>query len=117
MAGKDLESNVLIVVQGEHPLLYSNRLETRGVNWIGKPLDEIETGKPLHCVAKLRYRQPDQACCLTPVTHDRWLVSFEKAQRAVAPGQYAVFYDGERCLGGAVIETVVAAENCLRKTG
>ena len=117
VAGKDLESNVLIVVQGEHPLLFSDSLEATDASWIGEPPEEIAIGQARRCRVKIRYRQPDQNCEAVPATDGRLLVHFDKAQRAVAPGQYAVFYDGDRCLGGAVIDRVMAAEDCLRKTG
>jgi tRNA-specific 2-thiouridylase len=117
VAGKDLESNVLIVVQGEHPLLYSDGLEANDVSWIGESPTEIRNGKPLQCMVKVRYRQPDQACEARSASDSKLFVSFEKSQRAVAPGQFAVFYDGDRCLGGAAIDRVVNAAEALRKTG
>ena len=68
-------------------------------------------------MVKIRYRQPDQSCEVTRTDDNQLAVSFEEPQRAVAPGQFAVFYDGDRCLGGAVIDRVVAAEESLWKTG
>jgi tRNA-specific 2-thiouridylase len=59
---------------------------------------------------KTRYRQSDQAAKLEPRPDGSMHVVFEEPQRAVTPGQYAVAYDGERCLGGAVIESLVRAE-------
>ena len=117
VAGKDLESNVLIVVQGEHPLLFSDSLEATDASWIGEPPREIASGRTLGCMVKIRYRQPDQACEIVPTNDGRLLVTFDDAQRAVAPGQFAVFYDGDRCLGGAVIDRVVADQESLQKTG
>ena len=117
VAGKDFESNVLIVVQGEHPLLYSDSLEASDASWIGASPNEISNGQSLHCRVKVRYRQPDQACEITPSSDGRLIVNFDESQRAVAPGQFAVFYDGDRCLGGAVIDRVIASEGSLRKTG
>lgn len=106
VAAKDLQRNVLVVVQGEeHPALYTNTLEASQLNWIsGKP--------PLYTshrwMAKNRYRQPDQACEVTVNDADagvpRCIVRFDQPQRSITPGQYVVFYDDERCLGGAVIE-------------
>jgi tRNA-specific 2-thiouridylase len=117
VAGKDLRSNVLIVVQGEHPLLYSDGLEARHASWIGKLPVEIGNGKALRCAVQVRYRQRDQACEVLPAPERRLIVKFDEAQRAVAPGQFAVFYDGVRCLGGAVIDSVTNAQASLRKTG
>ena len=117
VAGKDLNANVLIVVQGEHRLLYSDSLEASDTSWIGVPPKEIASGRPLRCMVKIRYRQPDQACEVVPTTNARLTVNFDKSQRAVAPGQFAVFYDGDRCLGGAVIDRVIDSKESLRKTG
>ncbi|MDX2507818.1 MAG: tRNA 2-thiouridine(34) synthase MnmA [Gammaproteobacteria bacterium] len=103
-AQKDLEKNQLIVVQGkDHPLLYSKSLSASNLHWIsGKtPL------APFQCTAKTRYRQPDQACIITSVNNtensSHCVVKFETPQFAVTPGQSVVFYQGEICLGGGVI--------------
>jgi len=117
VAGKDLASNVLTVVQGEHPLLFSNSIEATDPNWIGAPPHKIAHGQSLRCQVKLRYRQPDQACEVKPTEDGRLTVAFEESQRAVAPGQYAVFYDGDHCLGGAVIDRVFVIEESLQKSG
>jgi tRNA-uridine 2-sulfurtransferase len=106
VAGKDLDENVLIAVQGEHPLLYSDELDATEVNWIGKAPRALERTNLLPCRAKVRYRQRDQECSIRSTTDGKLTVSFEQPQRAVAPGQFVVFYQDERCLGGAVIEQV-----------
>ena len=108
VAGKRLQDNVLVVVQGEDPLLYSNRILTAAPSWIGPAPDGLPSEGGLECCVKVRYRQPDQECTVKPLPGDKLEVRFAKPQRAVAPGQYAVFYDGERCLGGAVIEEILA---------
>lgn len=102
VAEKDLERNVLIAVQGNHPLLYKKSLEASQVHWInGEPPAEH-----FRCMAKTRYRQPDQACEVS-VNGDRLSVRFDEPQRAITPGQSLVLYDGDICLGGAVIEQAV----------
>jgi tRNA-specific 2-thiouridylase len=100
VVGKDLDHNVLLVAQGnEHPALYSAGLTVAELFWIAGDAPAL----PLRCSAKVRYRQPDQACSLS-LSGDRHRVRFDQPQRAVTPGQSVVFYDGERCLGGGVIE-------------
>jgi len=98
---KDLDNNVLIVAQGhDHPLLFKNELIAKNLYWV----NETPPGKPYHCHAKTRYRQPDQACTVTPQDNDSVKVLFEKPQRAVTPGQSVVFYQDDICLGGGVIQ-------------
>jgi len=101
VAAKDLARNVLVAVQGhDHPLLFSSTLEADELNWVrGRPPEA-----PLTCSAKVRYRQGDQPCTLSHLAGGRVRVDFEQAQRAVTPGQSVVFYHGEECLGGGVID-------------
>lgn len=103
VAGKDLSRNVLIAVQGKHhPLLFSRGLVSGAVDWVAEqPPADVNT--EFRCNAKTRYRQPDQACTVTAF-NDGVRVVFDDPQRAVTPGQSVVFYDGEVCLGGGVIE-------------
>jgi tRNA-specific 2-thiouridylase len=107
VAGKDLERNVLIVVQGDkHPALYSSALTASGVNWIA-PDTPAAGAEPFRCTAKFRYRQPDQGVTVKSRGDGLWDVVFDEPQKAVTPGQSVVFYDGELCLGGGTIETTV----------
>jgi tRNA-specific 2-thiouridylase len=102
VAGKDLEHNILIVAQGHHhPALFHRRLRASQLHWIaGQP-----PALPLTCMAKIRYRQPDQLCVLETLEKDHAEVGFTEPQRAITPGQSVVFYRNEECLGGGVIET------------
>lgn len=98
---KDCTSNTLTVAQGaDHPQLYSAGLIATQVHWIA---DAAPVS--LHCHAKIRYRQADQACELTRLDDGRYRVQFDRPQRAVAPGQSVVFYRSDECLGGGVIES------------
>lgn len=98
VTGKDMERNRLIVSCGEGEELLSAGCYVCGVNVIGAPVSGT-----LDCTAKFRYRQPEQECT-AEFRGDRAEVRFRVRQRAVTPGQYAVFYSGDRCLGGGVIE-------------
>lgn len=96
---KDLKHNTLIVAQGQdHPRLFKQCARLKTILWVNDP---PELPLPLHC--KHRYRQADQACTLIQ-TDQGYEVHFNEPQRAVTPGQSAVFYQGEICLGGGVIE-------------
>lgn len=103
---KNILRNVLVVTQGDkHPSLYSIALEGSQLNWIS---GKVPLCKEIQLAAKTRYRQPDQMCRATIETDSQNQLScrvvFDEAQRSVTPGQYVVFYNGEQCLGGAVIE-------------
>jgi tRNA-specific 2-thiouridylase len=103
VADKDLERNILYVVQGErHPSLYSESLTASGMNWI---MPVTDTGT-FRCTAKFRYRQPDQGVSVTILEDGSAHIAFDKPQKAITPGQAVVLYDGEVCLGGGTIETV-----------
>ncbi len=98
---KDLQRNVLIVSQGnENNDLFSKTLIAQPATWINQEGPQM----PLQCSAKIRYRQADQACTVQALEDGRLEVTFQQAQRAVTPGQYVVFYQHERCLGGAIID-------------
>ncbi|MBS9437468.1 tRNA 2-thiouridine(34) synthase MnmA [Photorhabdus noenieputensis] len=98
---KDVQNNILIVAQGhEHPRLMSTGLIAQQLHWVDR---ETLTEK-IHCVVKTRYRQQDIPCTVTPINEDKIEVRFANPVAAVTPGQSAVFYQGEVCLGGSVIE-------------
>jgi tRNA-specific 2-thiouridylase len=100
VAGKDLERNELIVVQGhDHPLLLSPTLEAADLSWVGEP---PRAGGRYS--AKTRYRQRDAACAVEVIEGDRLALRFDEDQWAVTPGQSVVVYEGENCLGGGVIQ-------------
>lgn len=98
VVGKDLDSNQLLVGQGnDNPALFSSVMLLEQIDWIGTPPD-----LPADIAVKVRYRQADQLCHLEPAAAG-FRVQFETAQRAVTPGQWACFYDGDICLGGGII--------------
>ena len=96
---KDLEKNRLIIGQGhEHPMLMSNELKAYKLDWIdGLPPADVFSDEGLACMEKSRYRQPDQACRVFAINADgsEVRVVFDEPQRAVTPGQSAVFYIDE----------------------
>lgn len=109
VAIKDFEKNALIVSEGPYDeKLFQNKLVVSDVNWIsGRP-----PKLPLHCEARIRYRQPVQKCRVWESARDKKLdqalhltfqVQFEEAQRAVTPGQSVVFYQDEKMVGGGII--------------
>lgn len=99
VARKDLERNVLYVVQGhDHPWLLSANLKAQDASWVaGHPPAAGAYG------AKTRYRQADAACRLADAAEGAFSLEFAEPQWAVTPGQSAVLYDGEVCLGGGII--------------
>ena len=99
VADKDMTRNTLIVVQGDHPLLYQRFLRTSQLHWISGSTPEAEC----ELMAKTRYRQADQACTLRRRSTG-YEVEFVQPQRAVTPGQSVVFYAAEHCLGGGIID-------------
>jgi tRNA-specific 2-thiouridylase len=102
VAIKDSARNTLVAVQGhDHPLLSSRALTTGRLHWLTVP----PVGA-FRCTVKVRYRQPDQQAMLEQSADGSGRIVFDTPQRAVTPGQYAVIYDSDRCLGGGVIETI-----------
>lgn len=106
VAEKDLTHNILRVVQGtDHPLLFADGLKASQVHWINAEFAaQIQVNAPFECAAKTRYRQADQNCSVTVDDNNHLTINFKQPQRAITPGQSVVFYKGERCLGGAVID-------------
>ena len=99
---KDLKNNILYVAHGSEERLYSKGLIMNAVNWI--PFAPTE--KEFKCTAKFRYRQPEQGC--TVKINDGFIqADFDEKQRAITEGQFAVFYKGEKCIGGGVIEKAI----------
>jgi tRNA-specific 2-thiouridylase len=101
---KDIERNMLIVGQGaNHPRLYSTGLLANQLHWV----DRKGPQRPIRCSVKTRYRQQDIPCQIMPNTDGSLLVEFDEPQKAVTPGQSAVFYQNEICLGGGIIENYI----------
>ncbi len=103
VAVKDSADNSLIVTQSKDDLdLFNDRLICHEVHWISME----EPSFPLHCTAKIRYRQRDEQCTVTKMEGEiiKFLVKFKNKQWAITPGQSIVFYHGDECLGGAIIE-------------
>lgn len=104
VADKRMADNTLVVAQGDdHPALHATGLIATDPHWISGHAPSF----PLRCTVKIRYRQHDVPCTLS--ADDRTIsVRFDTPQRAVTPGQFAVFYSGDECLGGSVIEQRLA---------
>lgn len=98
---KDVAQNELIVAQGKnHPRLYSQGLIAGQLHWV----DRDSLTAPMQCTVKTRYRQQDIPCRITPLPNGDLQVQFDEPVAAVTPGQSAVFYQDEVCLGGGIIE-------------
>jgi tRNA-specific 2-thiouridylase len=106
VARKDIARNELVVVQGhDHALLSSTGLVTAPCNWLVPP-----SAQRFECGVKVRYRQADQRGRVEVRADGSTDVSFDEPQRAVTPGQFAVYYDGDVCLGGGVIKVAIPLE-------
>ena len=99
---KDLKNNILYVAHGDESRLYSSALMMKLVNWIPSAPQK----KEFECMAKFRYRQSEQGCKVQ-ILDDGIKVTFAEKQRAITEGQYAVFYDGDKRIGGGVIEKAI----------
>ena len=100
VVGKDLSQNILYVGQGfYHDNLMSTSLDASQVHFTKEMPEEFT----IECTAKFRYRQSDSKVTVT-VKGDKAVVNFDQPQRAVTPGQAVVFYDGDECLGGGLID-------------
>lgn len=101
--GKDVVKNILYVCRtDQRDLLYSDSCVVKGINWILPCLDEI----PTKCTCKFRYRQKDQDIEIERLDDTSVLVKYPQTIASVTEGQEAVFYDGDKCIGGGVIEEV-----------
>ncbi len=101
VAGKDMAKNELIVVAGHgHPLLLASGLQAADTSWVSGSAP----GASGDYAAKTRYRQADAACRIAYPSTDGFALKFEEPQWAVTPGQSAVLYQGDVCLGGGVIQ-------------
>ena len=100
VVAKDIPNNRLIIGQGNnHPLLFNKALKAKELHWISGTAPTT----PYSCKAKTRYRQQDQACTITTLDNSNCEVHFAEPQWAITPGQSIVFYQGEECLGGGII--------------
>ena len=109
-AAKDIADNTLYVVQGhDHPWLLSHTLHSGNASWVAGEPPPAGTV----CAAKTRYRQSDAACRFSRYSNDseaQFGLTFDEAQWAVTPGQSAVLYAGDICLGGGIIDRALIAE-------
>ena len=107
VADRDVEANVVTVVQGEsHPLLWSQQLVADDWQWIAGAAPDALTGdSPMRCLARIRHGQTPAPCVAAPAANGCVEIVFDEPQWAVAPGQYAVLYADRVCLGGGTIRT------------
>ena len=103
VAGKDLKKNVLYVAQGEkHPALYCTSLIGESPSWILEKAPDM----PLKCTAKFRYRQKDIPVTVNILDTGELHIVYDYPVKAVTPGQVAVLYENEVCLGGSIIKSI-----------
>lgn len=112
VVGKDVVKNILYVCRtDQRDLLYSDSCVVKGINWILPCLDEI----PTKCTCKFRYRQKDQDIEIERLDDTSVLVKYPQTIASVTEGQEAVFYDGDKCIGGGVIEEVFKEDKNLNQ--
>lgn len=100
---KDAINNILYVANdNENNWLMATSCTVSDINWISKNKND----KTINCFAKFRYRQPDIAVTINVINDNNFKVNFSQPMRAVTPGQSAVFYDDDVCLGGGIINEV-----------
>lgn len=112
--GKDIKKNILYVGQGYHnEHLYATHLEASDIHWVDDVVSNY--GHDLHCTAKFRYRQKDVGVTAHIAEDGQHVtVEFDDPARAITPGQAVVFYDGQECLGSAIIDRAYNNERQLQ---
>jgi len=101
---KDMPNNNLVVAQGHaHPAMFYQGLQANQLSWCSGNPPPI----PFSGLARVRYRQQPQPCTIDALSNGMITVEFDEPQRAITPGQSIVFYDGETCLGGGVIDKII----------
>ncbi|SJZ72086.1 tRNA-specific 2-thiouridylase [Pilibacter termitis] len=111
VVGKDLSQNILYVGQGfHHEALYATSLTASEIHFTTNE----EKPQKFRCTAKFRYRQQDEGVEVTLLDDNKALVTFDRPVRAITPGQAVVFYDGEECLGGGLIDVAYKEEKVLQ---
>jgi tRNA-uridine 2-sulfurtransferase len=101
---KDMARNILVVAQGvNHPALLRRGLRASSLHWISGQAPS----PPFLCTARIRHQQPVQDCTLVRLAGQEGIVEFVQLQRAITAGQSVVFYNGDECLGGGIIEAAL----------
>lgn len=113
VVGKDIKQNILYVGQGyDNPALYATHLEASDIHWVDDVVSRY--GKHFRCTAKFRYRQRDVPVTVTLGDNGSLTVEFDDPARAITPGQAVVFYDGDECLGSAIIDRAYQQDHQLQ---